>query len=171
MKGKATHTEITPDSLWGEDKMKALQELILAESARQSPERKLRNELLAIRYQMEDYISNDNAEGMRIADFVKLYLKALHITQRQLANAFDIKDANLHKYLTGERKLNPDLVLKLSFFSHTRPELWYHIQTKNELLKLKKERDKIDQYHKYDYENIVSMVAEPRAPYKKSPKS
>jgi plasmid maintenance system antidote protein VapI len=93
---------------------------------------------------------------MRLVDFVKLYLKLLKITQRDLASAFEMKDSNLYKYLIGERKLNPDIVLKLSSFSHTQPELWYYIQTKNELHELGKEKDKINKYKKYNFENFVS---------------
>ena len=43
-------------------------------------------------------------------------------SRKELATAFGMRDANLHKYLTGEWKLNPDIVLKLSSFSHTKPE-------------------------------------------------
>ena len=71
-------------------------------------------------------------------------------------SAFEMKDSNLYKYLIGERKLNPDIVLKLSSFSHTQPELWYYIQTKNELHELGKEKDKINKYKKYNFENFVS---------------
>jgi plasmid maintenance system antidote protein VapI len=61
----------------------------------------------------------------------------------------------LHKYLTGERKLNPEIVLKLSAFSNTKPEHWYRIQVKNELLEMKKEKRKIADYQKYSYRNII----------------
>jgi antitoxin HigA-1 len=82
-------------------------------------------------------------------------LKSLKITQRDLAQAFEMRDSNLYKYLIGERKLNTDIVLKLSSFSHTQPELWYYIQTKNELADLFKEKEKINKYKKYEYENFV----------------
>lgn len=92
---------------------------------------------------------------MRVLDFVKLYLKILKISQKELANIFEMKDTNLYKYLIGDRKLNNDLVLKLSSFSHTPPEVWYYIQTKNDLNELMKERDKIKKYEKYDYRKTV----------------
>lgn len=149
--------ELSADQIWNEAKMTKLKAFISAESEKQSPERKLRNEILAVKYQMQDYIEQQEIEReMRILDFVKLYLKILNITQKEFASMFEMKDSNLYKYLTGERKLNSDLALKLSSFSHTQPELWYYIQIKNELLELKKEKGKIKKYEKYDYVKLVS---------------
>ena len=99
---------------------------------------------------------NDKIENrMRVIDFVKLYLKTLKITQKDLANIFEMRDTNLYKYLIGDRKLNNDLVLKLSYFSHTRPEIWYYLQTKNDLNELSKETEKVKKYEKYDYQKTV----------------
>jgi plasmid maintenance system antidote protein VapI len=146
---------ISEKEIWNEEDIDAVRNYIQIESPKQSPERLLRNELLAIKYQMLDYVNNDKiSEEKNILHFVKLYLKALKINQKELASAFEMKDSNLHKYLKGERKLNTDIVFKLSAFSHTQPELWFYIQTKNELNRLRKEKDKMYQYEKYDYENI-----------------
>lgn len=150
-------TEVREKDVWNPDKLDHLRDAILIESEKQSPERKLRNELLAINYRLEDYIADERPETeLRILDFVKMYLQALNLTQKDLAAAFGMKDPNLYKYLVGERKLNPDLVLKLSAFSHTKPELWYYLQIKNELLALKKEQGKIDAYAQYDYRTLIS---------------
>lgn len=150
--------ELDESQVWNEDKMNQINQYILSESKKQSPERKLRNDLLSIKYQMQDYIEKETIEKeLRIIDFVKLYLKLFKITQRDLAKVFEMKDTNLYKYLKGERKLNIDLVFKLSSFSHTPPELWYYIQTKNELNELRKEKEKLIEYEKYDYKNIVSL--------------
>ena len=151
-------TEISEKEIWNSNKMNKINEFILNESAKQSSERKLRNELLSIKYQMQDYIEKDNVDSvLRILDFVKLYLKLLKISQKNLANLFEMKDSNLYKYLIGERKLNPDIVMKLSSFSHTQPELWYYIQTKNELSELRKEKSQFQKYKKYDYQNFISI--------------
>lgn len=148
--------EIEESRIWESNKLNALSQYILSESQKQSKERKLRNELLAIQFQIEDYIENDKIENrMRVIDFVKLYLKTLKITQKDLANIFEMRDTNLYKYLIGDRKLNNDLVLKLSYFSHTRPEIWYYLQTKNDLNELSKETEKVKKYEKYDYQKTV----------------
>lgn len=55
----------------------------------------------------------------------------------------------------GGSLLNAELVLKLSAFSHTRPQDWYQVQVKNELIELKKEEKKMEEYQKFDYRNLV----------------
>lgn len=138
--------------------MNKIRDYILTESKKQTPERILRNQLLSIQYQMQDYVAKEKVESeMMILDFVRLYLKLLGISQKDLASCFEMKDTNLYKYLIGERKLNADLVLKLSSFSHTRPELWYQIQIKNELDELRKQKEKLNEYKKkYDYKKLLS---------------
>ena len=91
----------------------------------------------------------------RVLDFVKMYLKALEITKLDLAKYFGMRDSNLHKYLTGQRKLNTDIVLKISSFSHTKPEYWFQVEVKNDLMKLK--REKSTTYDQYDYKNLISL--------------
>ena len=156
---KKVKKELEDSQIWEDKKMSSVRNFILSESQKQSPERKLRNALLSIRFQIEDYIDEDKIENeMRIYDFVKLYLKSLNITQRDLANLFEMKDSNLYKYLIGERKLNQDLVLKLSAFSHTPPEIWYYVQVKNELNDLKTEKSILKKYQKYDYKLLIAQA-------------
>ncbi len=147
--------EIKIDDIWNDKKINNIKKVILAHSASQSKEMILKNRLLSIQYKLEDYIQNDSddSEVLKILDFVKLYLNALNLSKKELANYFEMHDSNLHKYLSGERKLNAKLVLKLSTFSHTKPEHWYRIEVKNELLELKKEN--LDYYKKYDYLNLI----------------
>ena len=144
--------ELKENHILEANKLSQLRQFIVSESQKQSKERKLRNELLAIQFQMEDYIEKEKIENpMRILDFVKLYLKTLNISQKDLASIFEMKDTNLYKYLVGDRKLNSDLVLKLSYFLHTPPEIWYYLQTKNDLNELTHASDITSKYGKYDY--------------------
>ena len=155
-----TRKEIKVKDIWNAQKQDELKKFILSSSEKQSRERKIKNELLSIRFQMEDYIENESSDQPKmIRDFVKLYLKALHITQRRLADLFEMESSNLHKYLVGDRKLNSDMILKLSTFTHTSPELWLRLQVKNELIGINREKEKSKEYRKYDYENL--LVAEP----------
>ena len=157
MNTQKINKEISDNEIWNSNKIQELKDHILTESKKQSPERRLRNELLSIQYKIEDYIENEDVNTeIKILDFVKLYLNTLNLTKKKLASAFEMKDSNLHKYLKGERKLNPDIVFKLSSFSHTKPELWYYIQAKNEFLKLKSEKDNLKKYEKYDFEKIMA---------------
>ena len=72
-----------------------------------------------------------------------------------MADLFEMKDSNLHKYLVGERKLNTDLILKLSSFSHLDPEYWIRIEVKNELIEINREKRENRNYSKYDYRNLL----------------
>jgi len=156
----STRKEIKVKDVWNEQKQNDLKKFILSYSDKQSPERKIKNELLSIRFKIEDYIENDNSDQpTKIQDFVKMYLKSLRITQRRLAELFEMESGNLHKYLVGDRKLNSNLVLKLSSFTHTSPELWLRLQVKNELIEINREKENNKEYRKYDYENL--LVAEP----------
>ncbi len=147
--------EIVPTKIWNEKKKKSLSDFIITHSQKQTKERKLRNELLAIKYQIEDYIETDSSsDKLRILDFVKLYLKTFNVTQKRLADLFEMRDSNLHKYLIGERKLNTSIVLKLSSFSHLSPEYWLRVEVKNELIEITKEKERSKAYQKYDYRNL-----------------
>lgn len=155
-----TRKEIKVKDIWNDQKQNDLKKFILSQSDKQSRERKIKNELLSIRFQMEDYIENIVSDQPKmIQDFVKMYLKALNITQRRLAELFEMESSNLHKYLVGDRKLNPGIILKLSSFTHTSPELWLRLQVKNELIEINREKENSKKYRKYDYENL--LVAEP----------
>lgn len=147
------------NDIWNTKKKEDLKKFISTQSQKQSKERLLHNRLLSIQYKLEDYI-NENAvdkQELRILDFVKMYLKALNITKNSLAQYFEMEPSNLHKYLTGERRMNAELAMKLSSFSHTKPEYWFSIQIKNELIKLRQEKSNLDEYKRFDYKNLVEI--------------
>ena len=152
--------EIQIEDIWNDKKREDVKKAILLHSSKQSKERILTNQLLSIQYKLEDYIQNesDDIEVLKVLDFVKMYLKALNLTKKKLATYFEMKDSNLHKYLSGERKLNAQVALKLSTFSHTKPEQWYKVQLKNEMIELNKEKANTKKYEKYDYRNLVEAV-------------
>jgi antitoxin HigA-1 len=150
--------EIEINEIWNEEKSNNLKDFITLQSQQQTKERKLRNELLAIQYKIEDYIKTENtSEKLRLLDFVKLYLKTFNVSQKKLAHLFEMKDSNLHKYLIGERKLNTTIVLKLSSFSNLSPEYWLRVEVKNELIEISKEKERAKDYQKYDYRNLLVM--------------
>jgi len=71
----ATHKEIQPKYIWHKDKEQVLKDFILTHAQKQSPQRLLRNKLLAIQYQIEDYIeSNEVKKKLLVLDFVKIIL-------------------------------------------------------------------------------------------------
>lgn len=151
--------EILIEDIWNDKKKEGLKEFITTHSAKQSKEQMLANSLLSIQFKLEEYIQSEeeDEEVLKILDFVKMYLKALNLTKKKLAIYFEMRDSNLQKYLSGERKLNAKVALKLSAFSHTKPEHWYRVQVKNELIELNKEKQNIAAYQKYDYRNLVEI--------------
>lgn len=147
-------------TVFNENKRQKVKDFIKEQSQRQSKERILKNELLSIQYKIEDYIENKDTvdTSMKILDFVKMYLKILKITKKELAVFLEMHDSNLHKYLTGERKLNAEIALKLGSFTHTKPEYWYRIQVKNELMELNKEKRNAQFYNKYDFKKLLELL-------------
>ncbi|MCJ7932493.1 MAG: helix-turn-helix domain-containing protein [Chryseobacterium sp.] len=151
--------EIKIESVFNESRRSLVKEYIKQNSSNQSKRRLLRNELLSIQFQIEDYIALDstNDETLKLLDFVKMYLKILNITKKEFAKYLDMQDSNLHKYLIGERKLNAKVALKISRFTHTKPEYWFGIQIKNEIIELRKEEKRNDEYEKYDYAKMLDF--------------
>ncbi len=142
---------------WTKDKVAKMQELIKQKSAERSTIQKQKNELVAIKYKMEEYVEKSGTEFKQytIDDFLKAYLSVLNLTFKKFAAHIDTTDGNLKKYVSGDRKFNTDLAMKFSYFFHTTPELWLKVQMKNELYGLHKEKRKLSRYQKYNFENII----------------
>jgi len=152
--------EIKAAAIWNEAKVEGLKQFIKSNAAKLSQEERIEIEMQSVQYRLEDYISsNDTTVKISVLDFVKMYLKTVGASQKRLASLFEMQDSNLHKYLTGERKLNASMVLKLSAFSGLDPELWIRLEAKNELLDIGKETGRIESYKKYHYHHL--LVAEP----------
>jgi len=148
--------EITPENIWNEESRITVKEYIFGHSNNQGSEQRLKNELKAVQYQIEDYLRTDHITVKRnISDFISMYLKLLRMSQKEFARIIDMRDTNLYKYLRGKRKLNPDIVYKISAFSHTKPELWFHIETKNNIWELESDKNAMTKYKKYAYENYL----------------
>lgn len=158
-KQNASHSQmkIRPNE-WSKQQLADVKEAIKAHQAKRTLEQKLKTQMLAVKYQMEDYINDakiSNKNMISLEAFIDMYLEALNITFKKFANAIDSTDANLKKYLAGDRKFSTDLALKFASFFHTSPGLWMGVYTKNELLTLEKEKKHLSKYKKYDYEKIL----------------
>lgn len=145
---------------WSKQELTNVKDFIKAHQAKRTPEQKLRTQMLSIKYQMEDYINNDKISEknmLSLESFIDMYLEALSITFKKFAHSLDSTDANLKKYLSGDRKFSTDLAFKFSSFFHTTPDLWMGVYTKNELLSLRKEKQ-TNKYKKYDYEKVLAVA-------------
>ncbi len=130
-------------------------------NANRSSARLIRNEMLAIRYQMESYVLDQTitANEMRsIRDFVNDFLRILNLKKGDFAGYIEIDLANLNKYYKEDRKFNPQLALKFGHFFHTPADLWLRVQFKNEMLKFEQETRLENKYKKYDYEKLLKIA-------------
>lgn len=132
-----------------------------AHNATRSPGRLVRNEMLAIRYQMESYVLDQTItsnEMRSIRDFANDFLRTLKLKKGDFAYYIEIDLANLNKYYKEDRKFNPELALKFGHFFHTPADLWLRVQFKNEMLKFEEETRLEKKYKKYDYEKVLKMA-------------
>jgi plasmid maintenance system antidote protein VapI len=117
--------------------------------------------MLAIRYQIESYVNDEKVSEKNMVPletFIDMYLETLNITFKKFAYSLDSTDANLKKYLSGDRKFSTDLAFKFASFFHTTPALWMGVYIKNELLALEKEKKQLSKYKKYDYLKVLAVA-------------
>ncbi len=115
---------------------------LLNRSKERTQEQKLNIEMLALKYKIEDYLKDENADIQKAGEFIKQYLKILQIKQNRFAEFIGIKPSNLTKLLKGERPINYELALILGNIFNVEPMLWIEIQAKNEMSRLKRLKDK-----------------------------
>ena len=142
---------------WTDKEISELKSFVKENAKQRSEEQKIKNELMAIRYEIEDYINDNDAKPLSIEKVVLDCLNVLNLSFRKFAINLDTTDSNLKKYLSGERKFNADLAMKFSYFFHTSAELWLRLQLKNELLEIKKGKKQVKNYERYDYRNVISI--------------
>ncbi|MEN8121744.1 MAG: HigA family addiction module antitoxin [Bacteroidota bacterium] len=127
---------------------------LLNRSRERSIEQKRNVELLALKYQIEEYLQSDQKEIKLAGAFLRQYLKTLQIKQTKFANYIGLKPSNLSKLLNGERPINYDLALILGKIFNISPMLWIEIQAKNELNRLEKAKD--NKYYNYSLKDLIS---------------
>ena len=111
---------------------------------------------------MEAYAGTDEREiekPIPLEGFLNAYLTALDISFRRFATAIEINDANLKKYISGERKFNTDLAKRFGRFFHSSPVTWMKVYQLNDLVQLRKERVE-RRYDKYDFLKVAHHGSE-----------
>lgn len=120
---------------------KGLQEAILEHAHKQTPQEKIRYKLASLRFQMERYLAEQYPGRIIDAgEFLKKHIDAIGIKNKEFANFIDLEESNLSAILNGRRKINTELGLKLGQVFDTDPNLWFQIQTRNELLRMNNKR-------------------------------
>ena len=136
---------------------KALKKIIAEEAKQQSEDQLLENTLLSVRFQMESYLKNEDGSIIEVGFFLKEFLRKLGVKNKFFAEYIGFQESNLSALFKGKRKINPDLAIKLGKIFRVNPILWIHIQSKNELLKLKKENKNM--YQEYSIDDLLKKAS------------
>ena len=136
---------------------KLLQKAVQEQSKKQDSRSRIRYKFISLKLQVESYISEDNPEEVLSAgSFLKEYLNVIGVKNKDFAKFIEVEESNLSSIIRGRRKINTELAFKLGQIFNIDPNLWLLIQSKNELLKIAKER-KIE-YRKYQLEKLIKKV-------------
>jgi len=136
---------------------KGLRDAIKEHAKKQTSLDRIRYNLISLRFQMENYVSNDEpAEIVEVGDFLKRHLKAIKVKNKEFATYIDLEESNLSSIIRGRRKINIDLAFKLGQVFKLDPNLWLLIQSKNELLAIDK-KIKLE-YQKYKLDDLLKKV-------------
>lgn len=136
---------------------KELQDVISKRSLNQSKSKVIENKLLSLRFTMENYLHTNDNSYVEVGWFLKELLRSLEIKNKTFAEYIDFKESNLSALFSGKRKVNFDLALKLGKIFRIDPALWIHIQSKNELIKLKKELR--NAYKNYNIKDLIKKAS------------
>ena len=120
----------------------------------QNEAKKIENGLLALRFRMEEYLSQKEVkEVVSVGVFLRLFVALLNVKNKDLANYIDYKESNLSALLRGNRKINIDLAIKFGNIFKIDPIMWLHIQSKNELIRVRNQE--VENYKKYKLEDLL----------------
>lgn len=138
----------------GTDEFKNFQAILLNKAKNRTEAQQREIELLAIKFQMQDYLESEENEFKLPGDFLKEYLKTLDISQKKFAHYIEINPSNLNKLIKGERPINYELAIILGKIFNNDPILWIEIQAKNELKKIKK--NKTRRFNNYSLKDLMT---------------
>jgi addiction module HigA family antidote len=105
---------------------------------------------------MESYLNSDIETLIPAGGFIEKYLKVINIKKKDFANYIDYDDSNLSALIRGRRKVNSDMAIKLGKIFSINPAIWLHIESKNELVKEARNKDK--SYGKYSLEDLMKKA-------------
>ncbi|WP_273443865.1 helix-turn-helix transcriptional regulator [Neolewinella agarilytica] len=113
---------------------KSLREAIISHHADQDESEVMSNRMIALRFQMESYLSSDETDDIIPAgNFIENFLKVAGISKKKFSEYIEYDYSNLIATLKGRRKVNPDLAIKVGKIFGVSPAIWLHIESKNEL--------------------------------------
>lgn len=131
------------------------QAILSARSKQRTEDQKRKIDLLAFKYQMENYLNSDIDKLRTVGDFLKEILGLLQIRQNKFAHYIGLKPSNLSKLINGERPINYDLAMIFGRLFNHDPMLWIEIQAKNAIKKL--EHEMKNDYSEYSLNDLISQ--------------
>lgn len=136
---------------------KALQKAVQEHSKKQNPKDKIKYKFISLKLQIESYVAETSPKVVLTSGyFLKQYLSVVGIKNKAFAKFIDVEESNLSSIISGRRKINTELAYKLGQIFNVDSNLWLLIQSKNELLKITKER-KIE-HNRYKLEDLIKRV-------------
>lgn len=151
---EATKGMLTNQMDIGTDDFKDFQAIMLNKAKSQTETQKMEIELLAIKFQMQDYLESEDIEIKQPGEFLKEYLKTLEIPQKKFAHYIGINPSNLSKLIKGERPINYEIAIILGKIFNNDAMLWIEIQAKNELKKIR--RTKTRKFSNYSLKDLIT---------------
>ncbi len=138
---KYTHQEIAesyifPDEATNEQRAKGLdlfQAFRMKKMEKQTVEEKLIVQVLQLKFLMEDYIrGNEYNNRLNFGFFLKEYVTALEIKNKDFADDIGITPTELSHYISNRRKPTDELIIRLEIHSNENiPAIyWYKILEK-----------------------------------------
>jgi addiction module HigA family antidote len=123
------------------------QAMLLNRSKKRTLPQQKKIELMALTFEMQDYLKSKDQELKLVGDFLKIHLKTFGIKQNKFASYIGLKPSNLSKLISGERTLSHELALVFGTIFKNDPMLWLDIQDKNKLDQLhQSKKQKLNQY-------------------------
>ena len=130
-----------------------LQAVLLNKSREQTEQQKRNIELMALRFNMEDYLESDNSDITSVGEYLKTLLRVTKIRQNKFADYIGLKPSNLSKLIGGERPISHEIALVLGKIFKIEPMIWLNIQAKNELKRLTHSNE--EKYNHYSLNELM----------------
>lgn len=132
---------------------KFLQKMIHQKSDKLSAEEKLENRLFSIKLKMYSYLEQNDAELVEAGRFLNDLVKSINIKKKVFAEYIQTKESNLSALFSGKRRINAELAIKLGRIFSLDPVVWMNIQTKNDIVKVSKQKE--NEYQKYSLQTLL----------------
>lgn len=133
--------------------------MLVAENLnKQTKEQKIRNLIFSIKFNMEDYLKDNNPVYIiHAGDFLKKIMELLDIQSRDMAQYLKLRPSNFNAIINGNRKFTPELALKLGYTFGISPDLWTNIETKNNLIEIEKKKSE-EFKKKYKLDRLIPLM-------------